>query len=242
MAGLEKERRDFLMAHPYREFAAKHPAAPVRRLRSAAIGSRWVPAAMGLAACLVLIPLGLRFGLKAPVGGEGIRAKGGPVLEYYVKRDGQVQPGQAAGPYRQGDELQFVYAAGGYPYVTLASVDSHGHVSLYRPEGGNAPLSHTAAPGERQPLPFGVTLDDSPGAELFVMIYGSGPLAGDAVERWLTEAYTRASGNLEGIASLLAPPPGPSASSAPVAAKAGKAETGKDHAAVRTLLLRKTQA
>jgi hypothetical protein len=55
------------------------------------------------------------------------------------------------------------------------------------------------------------------------MIYGNEPLSAEAVESWLMEAYTRASGNLEGLSSLLSPPPGPGSE-------------------IKVLLLRKTQA
>ena len=162
------------------------------------------------------------------------------LLEYFVKRGDAVTPGSPTEPYRSGDELQFVYAADEHPYVTLASIDSRGHVSLYKADGATG-LSLAAKAGGKQSLPFAVTLDDSPGSELFVMIYGPGPMAGEAVEGWLMEAFTRASGNLEGLTSLLSPLPGPLAapqaagSSSNTGATDGKAE-------IRTLLIRKTQA
>ncbi|HKP96883.1 MAG TPA: hypothetical protein VJ385_14095 [Fibrobacteria bacterium] len=230
VSSLEKERRDYLLAHPYREFAAKHPPEG-NAVRKSSSSPRWLPAVAGLAACLVLMPVVLRYGMRGPVVAEsGVRTKGGLVLEYYLKRGGSVTPGDASEAHRAGDELQFVYSAGGHAYVTLASIDARGHVSLYRSSGSapagadSPPLSLPAAPGEKQALPFAVTLDDSPGSELFVMIFGSGPLTGGEVESWLTGAFTRASGNLEGLVSLLPAPPGPAG------------------AKVKTLLLRKSQA
>ena len=221
----------------------------------------------GVAACLVILPVVFRSQETATAlvdegapAGQGIRTKGGTVLEYYFKRGGVVSPGSATETYRSGDELQFVYAAGGHPFVSLASIDSRGHVSLYKAEAkaenisennanpgaaGTTPLSQSALEGEKQPLPFAVTLDDSPGSELFVMIYGSGPLSDSAVESWLTEAYTRAAGNLEGLTSVLSPPPVPAAPEAPAAAvdkatDAPAATAGKSD--IKTLLIRKTQA
>jgi hypothetical protein len=221
-----------------------------------------------LVACLVLLPVVLRYGMRGNVVTEtGVRTKGGPVLEYYLKRGGAVTPGRTSELHRAGDELQFVYAAGSHAYVTLASIDSRGHVSLYgspqavRPAGETPrtdtgiartggtdalPVSLAAKAGETQTLPFAVTLDDSPGSELFVMIFGSLPLTGGEVEGWLTEAYTRASGNLEGLVSRLSPPPGPPSGSA-VNGASGNPGTEKTSAhsggaEVKTLLLRKTQA
>ncbi|MDB5051064.1 MAG: hypothetical protein JWO30_4135 [Fibrobacteres bacterium] len=266
LSTLENERRDYLMAHPFREFAAKHlPEEKTGRKQSTA--PRWLPALAGLVACLVLVPVVLRYGMRGNVVTEtGVRTKGGPVLEYYLKRGGAVTPGQTSELHRAGDELQFVYAAGSHAYVTLASIDSRGHVSLYgspqavRPARENPPadsgiartggsdtlpVSLAAKAGEKQTLPFAVTLDDSPGSELFVMIFGSLPLTGGGVEGWLTEAYTRASGNLEGLVSRLSPPPG-SSGGAEGAGKTGAGgegkPAGKGGAEVKTLLLRKTQA
>lgn len=237
LAALENERRTFLMEQPFREFAArrldgKHLPQGEARPRPA-FASRWMPAVAGLAACLVLVPVVWRSGTVtdvATVAPGDIRTKGGTLLEYYVKRGGEVTPGSSAEGYRPGDELQFVCAADGHAWVTLASIDSRGHVSLYRAPAGGTPdtealLSLPGLGGEKQSLPFAVTLDDAPGAELFVMIFGAVPLSGEAVESWLTGAYTRASGNLEALPSLLPPPPG----------SGDKAPAG-----IKTLLLRKT--
>ncbi|MDQ3001655.1 MAG: zf-HC2 domain-containing protein [Fibrobacterota bacterium] len=250
LAALENDKREYLIAHPFRDFAAKHlPEGKAGRsvrfagpsawfagpsawfaVRNASFGPRWLPAMAGLAACLVLVPVFLHYNDGQRVVTEkGIRTKGGTIMEYYVKRGQTVAPGSTSEAYHSGDELQFVYASGGHAYVTLASIDSRGHVSLYRkaadsatPAGGE-PLSLRAVEGEKQSLPFAVTLDDSPGSEFFVMIYGKEPLSDQAVESWLTEAYTRATGNLEGLSTLLSPPPGPGSE-------------------IKVLLLRKTQA
>jgi hypothetical protein len=253
MATLENDKRAYLIEHPFREFAARHldarrldgKHAPEGKARRSP-ASRWLPAFAGLAACLALVPVVMHYnGAVVPVGEDGIRTKGGTVLEYYVKRGETVTPGSAADPYRPGDELQFVYAADSHPFVTLASIDVRGHVSLYKAEGA-ASLSLAANSGGKQSLPFAVTLDDSPGAEFFVMIYSPGPLAGEAVESWLMGAFTRASGNLEGVASLLDTPPGPADSGAAgglgSAGNAGASGAFRGGSEIKTLLIRKTQA
>lgn len=253
MATLENDKRVYLIEHPFREFAARRldgrrldgKVAPEGKAESRrSFAPRWLPAFAGLAACLALVPVIMRYndtasGDTAAVAGEdGIRTKGGTLLEYYVKRGESVAPGSAADAYRPGDELQFVYAADKHPFVTLASMDARGKVSLYKADGAQA-LSLAAIPGGKQSLPFAVTLDDSPGAEFFVMIYSPAPLAGEAVESWLKEAFTRASGNLEGMASLLAPPPGPGDSGA--AGRAGAPGDYRGGSEIKTLLIRKTQ-
>lgn len=237
LANLENERRTYLLQHPFREFAAKHLPQGEAKPRPA-FGSRWMPAVAGLAACLVLVPVVWRTGMFGPgekILSDDVRTKGGTLLEYYVKRGSSVTPGNSAEGYRPGDELQFVCASDSHAWVTLASIDSRGHISLYRapapegaPEGqgGQGPLSLPGLGGEKQSLPFAVTLDEAPGAELFVMIFGASPLSGEAVESWLAGAFTRASGNLEALPSLLPPPPG---------------SGGKSAAGIKTLLLRKTQ-
>lgn len=234
LATLENDKRVYLIEHPFREFAARHLDGALSEGKAGLRRSpvrRWLPAFAGLAACLALVPVVMRYNetvaVVAETGENGVRTKGGTLLEYYVKRGETVTPGSAADSYRSGDELQFVYAAAGHPYVTLASIDARGHVSLYKAEGGGS-LSLAAGPEGKQPLPFAVTLDDSPGAEFFVMIFSPGPLAGEAVESWLMGAFTRASGNLEGITSLLAPPPG-----------SGDYRVGSE---IKSVLIRKTQA
>jgi hypothetical protein len=260
MATLENDKRAYLIEHPFREFAARRLDA--RRLdghrldgKHASEGKaesrrwfspRWLPAFAGLAACLALVPVVMRYNgtaagdTAALAGDDVIRTKGGTLLEYYVKRGETVTPGSAADAYRLGDELQFVYAADKHPFVTLASMDARGKVSLYKADGAEA-LSLAAIPGGEHPLPFAVTLDDSPGAEFFVMIYSPGPMAGEAVESWLKEAFTRASGNLEGMASLLAPPPGPGPGESGAAGSAGTPGDYRVGSEIKTLLIRKTR-
>jgi Putative zinc-finger len=246
---LEIERRNYAMQFPFREFLAK-PGIAERMDRIHLPGSkgnskttipRWLPGLAGVAICLMVLPilekrLELARGTNpseagsviAETGSEamgGIRTKGEAILEFYCKRDGVILPGKVTEDYRAGDELQFVYAADGHAYITLASIDAQGLVSLYRPEGESLKVSLQSKPGHRQTLPFAVTLDNSPGSELFVLVYSPKPLNGEAVDGWLKEAFTRTSGNLESMASTMAPPGSP-----------------LSHTVVKSLLLRKSKA
>jgi hypothetical protein len=195
LAALETERREYLLAHPFRAFAAQ--SLPQRRASwKRVFAPRWLPV-YAAALCLLLLPLALR--------PENHRFKGGATAAFYVKRDGQVRPGDTL-PYRAGDELQFVYSASGRRFVTLASVDSRRHVSLYRAE--DARFSQPALPGDGQPLPFGVTLDDSDGSELFALIFGDAALDPSQVQAWLLDAFEAAQGDLQRLKANLPPAPG----------------------------------
>jgi hypothetical protein len=217
MANLESEKRNYLIAHPFREFAARRlPADASRGKRSL---PRWLPALAGVAACLFVLPLiEKRMELaRNPVGmetgpainSEGIRTKGGAIFEFYCKRGGLVQAGLVSEVYQAGDELQFVYGGDGHSFVTLTSIDTNGLVSLYRPEGESLKVSLPVLPGPRQTLPFAVTLDAAPGSELFILIYSSSPLNGQGLETWLRGGFTRVSGNLDSLHISLFPPPIP---------------------------------
>ncbi len=239
LTALETERRDYLTLHPFREFSARHLDGhrPVGKavLEGHAFLPRWVPALAGLATCLLILPLVQHRLLNAysdafpngasdvdPTGirGKGVSSSQGPgVMEYFFKRDGQVRPGGPGEAYRSGDELQFVYAGGGYAYVSLVSIDSRGAVSLYREAGAtsaetsieNSAVSVKAKNERPQPLPFGVTLDDSPGSEFFVMVFSAAPIEAPVLQHWLEDAYTKSQNGLEGLSKSTLTPPVPKA-------------------------------
>lgn len=241
LASLTHERAAYLAARPFSAFAAAHSEkrSPSRRFLPA---PRWIPALAGALACLAVVAV-----IKLPSGsgsssdsgsgsagtvplaageslpGDGIRTKGGLAFEFHYSRDGKVHPGDTGLDYRAGDALQFVYSAGEYPYVCLASVDAGGTVSLYRHESDLSKASLPAESGGMAGLPFSVTLDAAPVGELFVLVLSREPLEAARVEAWLDSAWTGASGDLGSLERGLAPP-------AP-----GDAE-------IRTLLVRKQAA
>ena len=215
LSALENDGRNYLLTHPFREFAAKN--LPAEKTRRRSMFPVWLPTSVGVLACLMILPvlekrLELSKGVLPSVAQsgptqEGVRSKGEPILEFYCKRDGVVHEGRISEDFRAGDELQFVYAADSAAYVTLASIDAGGLVSLYRAPGEKIKVSLEAKPGNRQSLPFAVTLDTTSGAELFVMAYSGKPLSAESVESWLKLRYMQASANLNALAdSLLTPP------------------------------------
>ncbi len=231
MTLLENERRNYLITQPFREFAAKNLPGQLEAHKRRLPG--WLPTGVGVLACLLILPVlekrleqsrgvspsgpgVLASGvvgeaLPSSAGSEsaleGVRSKGNPILEFYCKRDGVVHEGRVTEEFRAGDELQFVYAADSAAYVTLASIDAGGAVSLYRAPGEKIKVSVEAKPGNRQALPFAVTLDASVGPELFVMVYSAKPLTSKLVDSWLKLGYTQASAKIDTLAgSLLSPP------------------------------------
>ncbi len=109
------------------------PAAPPRTR------SRWAQLLMGLTPALVaaLALLSLR------VPSEGVRAKGGADLDFFVLQDGG------------------------------------GAVSLYYPERGDEPVA--IDPYGRRVLEGSIVLDDAPGPEVFIAVFGADS-AGDVLD------------------------------------------------------------
>jgi hypothetical protein len=233
LASLTHERAAYLTAQPFSAFAARRleKRSPSGRLLPM---PRWLPALAGALACIAVVAVIKRPSGSGSVGpgplaadeslpDDGIRTKGGLAFEFHYSRDGKVQAGDLGLEYRAGDVLQFVYSAGEYPYVSLASVDAGGTVSLYRHEGDLSKASLPAKPGKMESLPFSVTLDAAPVGELFVLVVSREPLESAKVEAWLDSAWNRASGELGRLERELAPP------------KPGGAE-------IKTLLVRKKAA
>jgi hypothetical protein len=222
LATLQTDKEVYLLEHPFRNMPLALLPARKYRWKTLLWSPRRLPVFAALAACLVLLPLVGRLdqvatsGPASPAGPDTLRLKGGPgddpvggpMLECYFKRQGQVQTGHPSMIFRAGDVLQFIYAADGFAFVSLASVDMRGKVSLYRPEPENPVVSQAVEPGGRRSLPFGVTLDATPGSELFVMIFSREPVRAGDCEAWLRDAAARAGGDLERAERSLPRAPG----------------------------------
>lgn len=208
---LSRERQAYLAVRPFTSYAAKHleKRAPAFKLLP---GPRWMPALAGGLACLALVTVmnfpGVQGGsaqVDAVPAADVVTYKGGELLDFHYRRAGNLSQGDLKQDYRAGDELQFVYSAGKFAHVTLASVDAQGTVSLYRKDGG-ASASLPAVAGKVEPFPFSVTLDDAKGGELFVMVLSPAPLDDQATQDWLAAAYKEAAGDLaKAEASLQSP-------------------------------------
>lgn len=220
---LTRERNGYLAVHPYTSFAAKRLERPAASMPRPLARPRWLPMVAGGLALLALAAvirgpglLDLQGGSAHPADGKGgdaaigdgvagISYKGGETLEFHYLRDGELKQGRLEEEYRAGDELQFQYASGKLSHVALLSVDASGTVSLYR-KGGTGPASLPAKPGKVEPFPFGVTLDDAQGGELFVALFTQGPVSDADAEAWLAAAYGKSAGDLAALEKALRPP------------------------------------
>ena len=220
LAKLQAEKAAFLIQHPFRKFAAKHlPEQRVVKKPAYAMG--WRPALMGLALCL-LIPAVLLL-KPSEENDESFHARGGTGLDFYFERNGEKPaPGNPDSLFREGDHLQFVYNAARHKYVSLISIDAKGKTSLYKEKHASPSTSVAATTGDLQSMPFGITLDNSPDAEFFILVFSKSPLTDILLETWLQKEFATYNGNLEKLSHSKLPPPG-------------------NHSDAKGILLRKTQ-
>lgn len=153
---------DPLMALPRSELPERAaPEAPVqawwRRLKLAWV----VPILVAAVALVSVLPERHHAGVKGVVD-----------LDFMLQRDGQMMPGTDAELFHAGDRLQFSYRAPGYEDLVLVGVDGTGLATVYYPQTGELP--HPIVPGERHFLEGSIELDDAPGPEVFVAVFGSG--------------------------------------------------------------------
>jgi hypothetical protein len=101
------------------------------------------------------------------------RVKGGETdLSYYLLRRGRVLPGIEKAPLAPGDRIQFSYRAHQHETMVLINVDGEGTFTVFYPAEGQEPM--TVIPNDRHVLPGAIELDDAPGPEAFVAVFGPG--------------------------------------------------------------------
>ncbi|XYH98600.1 DUF4384 domain-containing protein [Sorangium sp. So ce1128] len=154
---LERERARFRLARP--PFPRR--AARERRPSRWALWRPWAfPAvALGAAAALVL--------LLGPLGEPGAppdetQIKGSIRLGFYVKRGDAVDRGRSGDVLHPGDAVRFTYTSRAPGHLAVVSRDGGGNVSVYHPD---AAFAAPVAPGEDEPLPDSIVLDDVLGTE-----------------------------------------------------------------------------
>ena len=106
--------------------------------------------------------------------------KGHADLDFFVEVDGAVRPGIEGETLTPGDRVQFTYRADGLDNLVLINVDGTGSLSVFYPEDPDGePMP--VVPGGRQLLEGSFRLDDAPGPEVFVAVFGVGSVD-EAVE------------------------------------------------------------
>jgi hypothetical protein len=199
LAGLKKEREEFLQAHPFAEFLSAH-AAPIRSgpwykkipafLSLPALRPVLVPAVVVLVA-VVVIPFIPRHGNEND--GSDIRYKGHEALSYIYKRDGAVHTGAPDDVFRPGDRVQIFYSSESDRYVSLFSIDGKGAVSFYQPETNGALCSVRSGAGKRIAYPASIELDSTSGAELVVAVFSDKTFDTNQIKKWASGFYIKKS-------------------------------------------------
>jgi hypothetical protein len=198
LAGLRKQREEFLRAHPFAEFAAS--AFPVKAAEpwhkkipslftAPSLRPVLVPALVVLVA-VAIIPL-------IPGAGDDIRYKGPETLSYIYKRDGAVHNGAPEDLFRPGDRVQIFYSSGSDRYLSLFSIDGRGAVSFYQPESGGAVCSIRSGIGQKLAYPASIELDSTKGAELVVAVFSDKEFDTSRIKKWA--AGFKAKGDLTAL-------------------------------------------
>ncbi len=143
-----------------------------------------------------------------PAGDTGVRDKGraelptGPAqtapvhLDYLLLQGDEVLTVGDAPLALPGDRIQFRYEAGGLDRLVLLSIDGSGTLSVFWPEQGDRP--EAVQPKGEQLLEGSVILDDAPGPEAFVAVFGTADVR--AAEQLAQDAWVR--GGLDGLQGL----------------------------------------
>ncbi|MCK6502533.1 DUF4384 domain-containing protein [Myxococcota bacterium] len=154
---------------------------------------------------LLLIPLlAAALALVAVLPEPGAnRAKGRVDLDLYVQRGGQAVQVEEGEVLAQGDRVRFAVQADGHEEVVVLSVDGRGRVSLLYPERVEQPPV-PVDPDQRGLLVDAVALDDAPGPELFVAVFGPASTA----EAVAMVRAAQARGGQAAVASLAQTDPG----------------------------------
>ena len=116
----------------------------------------------------------------------GVRDKGGQTdLGFYLWRSGRVLPGIPNQPLKAGDRVQFTYRADHHETMVLIGVDGDGVYTVFYPDDGEDPVR--VLPTGRRVLEGSIELDDAPGPESFVAVFGPGSV--EAAMELVSETY-----------------------------------------------------
>ncbi|MEM6531139.1 MAG: hypothetical protein AAF654_00880 [Myxococcota bacterium] len=162
LADLEREQREFEAKIPYAAFRIEHER---RKHKGPAARPAWW---LGFGGMLAAAAVALVMVVSVDETNEGyVGLKGdGVALSFHVLGPGgTTTPGLTGQELRPGDTIQLSYDATGQTHGALFGVDGTGAVTVIWPEGeAMAPLTGN--------FDFSLTLDDTPGRERFVAVFG----------------------------------------------------------------------
>jgi len=117
-------------------------------------------------------------------------------IDFMVLQDGTVTDGGPDTRVRAGDQVQFTATAHGFDSLVLLGFDGTGRMAVYWPERGSEALA--IDPDETVLLEGSLRLDDAPGPEAYLAVFGVDEVSEAAV---LAEG-TYAEGGLAALESL----------------------------------------
>jgi hypothetical protein len=128
---------------------------------------------------------------EMPASPGGVRSKGSPLLDLFIRHEGRVREAADREPVHADDQLQFAYSSATAGYVAVLSRDGAGVVSVYVPS--DAAVMAPAPAGERRLLSESTILDGALGHEdVYALFCRSGlelaPLARTLREQGALEA------------------------------------------------------
>lgn len=173
-AELDRDRRAFAESAPAFPSGPKTSAPAVRR---GPWGWASAAGAVALAAAIILCIQGLATESR-PRPTAGTRTKGGPKLEVYVARGGEVFAGTSGLLVHPRDALRFSVSLDEPGYVAVISVDGAGVVSIYHPRSA---VPDRLGVGADQALSTATELDDTLGAETLYGVFCDEPVAPTAL-------------------------------------------------------------
>lgn len=211
LKGIEEAQARFEAELPFERFEAGVARAVERQRRQQAprvAPRRWVPAAVALAASVLVVVLVRPFldtdtqdprrglnGIKGGGAAAELRIGGGPGPQ----RD--ARPGEPLA-LEPGERVRLGYQAGEHRYVAALSVDAQGEVTPLHPETGeSAPVEHAA---DLHWLPGSWELTGS-GAERVVLVLTDAPLPVESLVDAARRAFDAAGGVVEQMPPLAVP-------------------------------------
>ena len=189
------DKKQFLQTHPYQNLARKLKESSPLHVEKNTVSQPWETFTFisgqgfkfAVAMAMVVILAGLLiFQIPGIQPNSEMRTKGGVHFDYVYKDNGKVHKGRDGIIFEEGDEIQFRYTANDYSYVSLASLDVSGEVTVYKPPSADH-ASVAAEEKNNSYLPFSIKLDGSRGQETFFMFFSQEPLEDDEIKDWLVK-------------------------------------------------------
>jgi hypothetical protein len=189
LAGLDKQKKDFLAARPFESLDLQPRRARILPLRRPAF------TVLALAASVII---GLTAVVQFQPRTDGVRLKGAAAIAIHVRNADGTVSSRDSSVYYPGERIQFTATSADYNYLILMGIDSFGKITTYFP--ANADSSGRLTPGAGIPLPNSIILDDYIGPELYVAFFSGTPLAVAPTCAGLSDAYRATGGSLASIA------------------------------------------